>query len=581
MTGRSTPWPSVLLSAVASVSWAFLGMAGVAALGLHLLGADAAGSLGPMTAAAVAMAVGGKVHPTGDVGAFGLNGSQTQAAIGITPLGVSLVGALLLAWVFLRSLRGAGVVVRPAELVARVVSTAVLFLAVLGGLAWAGQDTVAINGGKIAPPKGATDDLLNKLPGVGKISGGLSDGLQGLITAKTSVRFHVETGRTLAGGLVWVLVVLLIALLASRRSPLPAGWEAVHRLVRPAGSALAVVGVVAVAAGIAAAGYAAATGDEPGRIIGSALLGAPNGVWLAIPLGLFVPWRGTASGPLATLLPDPVNRLVAGHDGASITPGKLAELDGRVWLLPVAIALMMLVAGALTATRTPREPGVGRAGFVGRCALRLGVATALTLPLLVQLTRVKVNANLSVFGLDAVGAGVDLRGSLPLALLLGAVWGAAAGGIGALLALATGAAGQQAARLALPGGTQLPDGTGLPGGTGLPDGTGGTRPAPADAPGQVGSAGGAADAPGQAGSAGGAADDSSRTYPEVAYRPGPYRPSPAYRPEEPEHNPYATGHPDSPTVAAPPSPRRRPPRDPDAAKDKWPEPPPPPPPVGP
>ncbi|WP_433888646.1 streptophobe family protein [Streptomyces sp. CA-111067] len=581
MTGRSTPWPSVLLSAVASVSWAFLGMAGVAALGLHLLGADAAGSLGPMTAAAVAMAVGGKVHPTGDIGAFGLNGSQTQAAIGITPLGVSLVGALLLAWVFLRSLRGAGVVVRPAELVARVVSTAVLFLAVLGGLAWAGQDTVAINGGKIAPPKGATDDLLNKLPGVGKISGGLSDGLQGLITAKTSVRFHVETGRTLTGGLVWVLVVLLIALLASRRSPLPAGWEAVHRLVRPAGSALAVVGVVAVAAGIAAAGYAAATGDEPGRIIGAALLGAPNGVWLAIPLGLFVPWKGTASGPLATLLPDPVNRLVAGHDGASITPGKLAELDGRVWLLPVAIALMMLVAGALTATRTPREPGVGRAGFVGRCALRLGVATALTLPLLVQLTRVKVNANLSVFGLDAVGAGVDLRGSLPLALLLGAVWGAAAGGIGALLALATGAAGQQAARLALPGGTQLPDKASLPGATAPPDGTGGTRPAPVDAPGPVGSAGAAA--PGRAGSSGGA-DDSNRTYPEVAYRPGPYRPSPAYRPEEAEPNPYATGQPgaaDSPTVAAPPSPRRRPPRDPDAAKDKWPEPPPPPPPVRP
>ena len=550
MTGRSTPWARVLLAAVASVSWAFLGMAGVAALGLHLLGADAAGSLGPMTAAAVEMAVGGKVRPTGDVGAFGINGSQAHAAIGITPLGVSLVGALLLAWVFLRSLRSAGVTIRPAELVARVVTTAVLFLAVLGGLAWAGQDTVAINGGKLAPPKGATDDLLNKLPGVGKISGGLSDGLQGLITAKTSVRFHVEDGRTLAGGLVWVLAVLLIALLASRRSPLPAGWGGVHRVVRPAASALAVVGVVAVAAGLAAACYAALTGDEPGRIIGSALLGAPNGVWLAVPLGLFVPWKGTASGPLASLLPDPVNRLLAGHDGATITPGSLAELDGRVWLLPVAIALMMLVAGALTATRTPLDPGVRRLGFVGRCAVRLGVGTALTLPLLVELTKVKVDANLSVFGLDAVGAGVDLHGNLAMALLLGAAWGAAAGAVGALLALATGAAGQQVARLALPAGAEPVAGQPV-----------GAQPVAADTP-----------------------DDSGRTYPGLAYRPGPYLPSQTYQPDEPEHNPYAGAAPgaaDTPTVAAPPEFGRRRPRDPDAAKDKWPEPPPPPPPIRP
>src|SRR5882757_1544334 len=82
MAARSTPWVRVLVGALASVSWAFAAMAATAALGLHLLGADAAGSLGPMAAAVVAMAVGGKVRPTGDVGAFGLTGSQTQAAVG-------------------------------------------------------------------------------------------------------------------------------------------------------------------------------------------------------------------------------------------------------------------------------------------------------------------------------------------------------------------------------------------------------------------------------------------------------------------------------------------------------------------
>lgn len=574
MSARSTPWASVLLAAVASVSWAFLAMAGTAALGLHLLGADTAGSLGPMTAAVVAMAVGGKVRPDGDVGAFGMTGSQTQAGLGIAPLGVALVGALLLAWVFLRSLRRAGRVVGFGELLARVVSTAVLFLGVLGGLGWAGQDTVAIDGAALSPSSGTTQGLLDKLPGVGKISGGLADGLTGLIDTKASVTFHVDIGRTLAGGLVWVLAVLLIALLASRRTPLPAGWEGVHRTVRPAVSALTVVALVAVLAGFAAACYAALTGDEPGRIMGAALLGAPNGVWLAVPLGLFVPWQGTASGPLASVLPDPVDKLLSGGEGTTITPGALADLDSRVWLLPVAIALMMLVAGALTATRTPRVDASGapfsRTGFIGRCAVRLGLVTAAALPLMAYLTKVKVNANLSVFGFDAVGAGIDLHGNLAMAVLLGAAWGAGAAVVGALLALATGSAGRQVAALALPEGGPVPD------------------PEPDRSPYETAGAyeAGAYES-GRQGAPGGSGGDSGRTYPEVAYQPGPYAPSPVYRPEDEDgSNPYAVPGPggaaDSPTIVSPqPGPPRPRAGGGPAAKDKWPEPPPPPPPAAP
>jgi hypothetical protein len=536
MDARRTPWAGVLLAGAASVGWAMVAMAVTAALGLHLVGADTAGSLGPLTAAVVAMAVGGKVRPTGDVGAFGISGPQAQAGLGIAPLGVSVVGAVLLAWVFLRFLRGAGAVVRPAELVARVVTTAVLFTAVLGGLAWAGQDKIAVDGGSIGPPRGATDGPPVELPGIGRISGGLADGLRGLIESRTSVRFHVDTGRTLLGGAVWVLAVLLIALLTSRRTPLPAGWRWVHRAVRPAASAVALVMLVAVLAGLAAASYAALTGDEPGRIMGSALLGAPNGVWLAVPLGLFVPWQGTASGPLATLLPGPVDRLLAGGGGATITPARLAELDGRVWLLPVATALLMLLAGVLTATRTPR--GAARPGYVAGCALRLAVVTALALTLLVELTAVKVNANLSVFGFDAVGAGVDLHGSMPLALLLGAAWGAGAGCAGALLALTTGVAGARVAPLAQPAAVAVAV-------TDLP-----ARPEPG----------------------------SARTYPGLAYRPGPYLPSPVHRPAGADPNPYITPA-DSgvPTLAGPPPPppRRRPGSA--SPERKWPEPPPPPP----
>lgn len=156
--GSKMPWGDILLSAIAAVSWALIGMAGVAALGLHLLEADSTASLGPMTAAVVALGAGGSVTPSGDVSAFGLTGAEAATAIEITPLGVSLVGALLLSWFFLRSLRAAGVVVAPAELLARAGVVVALFVATLGGLAWAGHDVITIDGSALG---------LDDLPGGG------------------------------------------------------------------------------------------------------------------------------------------------------------------------------------------------------------------------------------------------------------------------------------------------------------------------------------------------------------------------------------------------------------------------------
>ncbi len=61
-SGRRVPWVDVLVSAVASVSWALIGTAGTAALGLWLLGADAAGSPAPTTVAVVALGAWGCGH---------------------------------------------------------------------------------------------------------------------------------------------------------------------------------------------------------------------------------------------------------------------------------------------------------------------------------------------------------------------------------------------------------------------------------------------------------------------------------------------------------------------------------------
>ncbi|MEV7978133.1 streptophobe family protein [Streptomyces sp. NPDC086519] len=513
--GARLPWADILLSAIAAVSWALIGMAGTAALGLHLLRADAAGSLGPMTAAVVALGAGGSVTPDGDLSAFGLKGAQATTAIEITPLGVSLVGALLLSWFFLRSLRTAGVVVAPAELLARAGSVVVLFVAILGGLAWAGHSVVTIDGGALGLDKvtggGGSGGL--KIPGIGDIGGLLPDRLGNLVHAKAAVGFSVDTAATLLGGLGWSAGILLIALLASRRTPLPPGWAAVHRVVRPAASALVTVLLVAVAAGWAAAAYAAIGDPHPARILGAALLGAPNGTWLGIPIGLFVPFDGRATGVLTVFLPHPLDALLNSRSDQSVTLGRLAGLDGRVWLLGVAAALLMLLAGVFTAVRTPvRTPmgtpvgargagrpdsGPGALGFAGRCAVRLGIATALTLPLLAWLAAVSVDASLSVLGFDAFGAGIRLHGQLGMALLLGAVWGAAAGAAGALLAWVTGAAGSRAAPLAL--GDAGQDGTG----NGPPYQRAGGAPGPADGEGA-----------------------------------GPYAPGTPYRPPNPDTNPY-------------------------------------------
>ncbi|MFR9794958.1 streptophobe family protein [Streptomyces sp. MS06] len=620
------PWGDVLLSSVTAVSWALIGMAGTAALGLHLLRADSAAALGPMTAAVVALAAGGSVTPTADVSAYGLTGARATTSVEITPLGVSLVGALLLSLLFLRSLRRAGAVIAPAELLARAGTVLALCAAVLRGLAWAGHDVVTVDGGSLGSwlPDGTGGSgggggggpSIPGLGDIGGIGGLLPDRLGDLVHTEVTVRFAVATAPTVLGGVGWTAGVLLVALLASRRTPLPPGLQVLHRVVRPAASALVTVGLVAVAAGLAAAGYAALGDDHPRRIASAALLGAPNGVWLGVPTGLFVPWRGRTTGVLTNFLPDPLDRLLGGGADRTVTVGRLAELDGRVWLLAVAAALLMLLAGVLTAVRTPlppaagadhppgragagsppegaggggpapragvggtppggapaawestwppgnaRVPGVahgttgrglpeaaGRGGagsgrrrpgalaFAGWCALRLGIGTALALPLLARLTEVSAVATLSALGFDAFGTGMELRGEPGAALALGALWGAGAGAAGALLAYAGGAAGRRAA----------------PRARGAAATTAATNTATATATAAVlpgrprppwGRDGGA---PGYHEAETGHREAGRATWPahrppqreEARGGPGPYTPRPSYRPPNPDTNPY-------------------------------------------
>ncbi|MFJ6936353.1 streptophobe family protein [Streptomyces sp. NPDC101132] len=420
-------------AAIAAVGWSLVAMAGVAALGLHLLGADATGgSLGPMTAAVVVLAVGGSVTPSGDVSAFGLEGAAADTAVDITPLGVGLAGALVLGFLFLRTGGAAGRGAR--QLLARGAAVTVLFVATAGGLAWVGHDAVTLDGlelpGSGGGGGGGPGGL--ELPGIGDLGdlgGLLPDRVGDLVDAKARVGFTVDTVPTLWGAAVWVVAVLVVAACAGRRRH-PSG--ALLSVVRPVASAVVAVLLVTVVAGLAAAGWAAAGDGHPERIAGAALLGAPNATWLAVPLGMLVPFDGRATGELARVLPDPLDELLAVSAREPVTVGRLAGYDGRAWLLVVAVAAALLYAGVLAAVRSPRVAGPG--GFALRGAARMGVAWALVVPVLVWLTRVSVDASLSVLGVDAFGAGVELRGRVGPAVVLGGVWGAVSGGVGALVA---------------------------------------------------------------------------------------------------------------------------------------------------
>ncbi len=90
--------------------------------------------------------------------------------------------------------------------------------------------------------------------------------------------------------------------------------------------------------------------------------------------------------------------------------------------------------------------------------MRLGVATAVALPVLVWLTRVSVDASLSVLGVDAFDVAVDLRGQLGAAVLLGRGGGWCGGAAGPGLRGCGGAG--------LGGGTGCGGGSGRGGGAG-------------------------------------------------------------------------------------------------------------------
>lgn len=385
---------------------ALAAMAVIAALGLWAAGAADLpdNAFGRVVVATVVTAVGGTVELSGTVGAL----AETHAGLTVIPLSVTLTGALVLAAGFLRPLRHRAVA-SASELAGWAGRIAVLWLLALIGLALAARQTFAV-------------DLGN---------GTLSE-LTGLLGAAPALGFTTDVPLTVLFGLLWLAGVLALALLVSRRAPLPGRLVRFQESVRPAAYAMVVLLLAYVVVGAVVALVTAATRGHAAQTLAVLLLGLPNLAWLALTLGLGATWHGRVDGPFGLPMPHILDEVLRTPDVATLNLRTLADHDGRTWWLVVVDAVLLLAAAFLMAARTPaRVPA-------WRHALRFAVALALAVLMICLVGRISAHYGLSLLGIGDLGGGLSgelfLRPEVWSAVGLGVLWGLVAGFLGALLA---------------------------------------------------------------------------------------------------------------------------------------------------
>ncbi|NJP53275.1 hypothetical protein HCJ93_25210 [Streptomyces sp. SBST2-5] len=412
MTARTTPSDRAVarhgwFQALATVLGGLVAMVVVAALGLWAAGATdlPAGSFPKVVAATVVTAVGGTVELSGDAGAL----AGTEGGLTVMPLSVTLTGALLIGWGFLRPLRHRAVAGTP-ELAGWIARFLALWLIALLALACTARHTFEISLGE----------------------GALSD-LGDLLGVRPEVGFAANVPLTVLVGLVWLAGVLLLALMVARGAPLPGRLLRFHTTVRPAAHAMVQLLLAFVVIGLVIALVVAATRDHPSETFAVILLGLPNVVWLALTIGLGATWNGRVDGPFGLPMPKLLDEVLRTPDVSTLDLGTLAEHDGRVWWLPVVAGVLLLtVAFVMAAVAPPRIR-------VWQHAVHLAVALALTVLMVCLVGRVSARLGLSVLGIGDLGEGLtgqvlldpQVWGALGLALL----WGLVTGFLGALLAL--------------------------------------------------------------------------------------------------------------------------------------------------
>ncbi|MFD7709531.1 streptophobe family protein [Streptomyces sp. NPDC059786] len=398
------------LQALATVLAGAVAMGAVAALGLWAAGADGlpghvfAGTV----AATVVTAAGGGLDVSADAGPL----ADTRAGLTAMPLSVTLAGALVIGAGFLRPLRH-----RPLTggraLAGWAARIAVCWLAALTGLAYGARQDFAV-----------------------PLGGGTLADLGGLFGVSPRAGFRADVPVTLLCGLGWLAVVLVLALLVSRGTPLPARLGRYRRPVRPAAAAMVALLLGSVVIGLVVGLVVAATRGHAAQTFAVLLLGLPNLVWLALTIGLGASWEGRVDGPFGLPVPHLLDQVLRAPDLSTLDLRTLAEYDARVWWLPVVDAVLLPAAAYWAARRSP----AGTRPW--QHAVRLALALALMVLLICLLARIDTHYTLSlpIFG--------DLNGALSGRLVLhphvwttlgfAVLWGLVTGFLGAL---ATGRSG--------------------------------------------------------------------------------------------------------------------------------------------
>ncbi|MFD9101737.1 streptophobe family protein [Streptomyces virginiae] len=399
--GSARAWRDALVTVVAG----FAAMTAVAAAGLACAGAGdlPEGAFPHVLAAVVVMAAGGSVEVSGDAGLL----AGADASLAVLPLSVSLAGALAAGYCFLRPLHHRAVA-RPRELAGRAVPLVVLWLLALLAAALLARQDFGISTGD--PTVAVIGELLDSEPTIG---------------------FRADVPATLLFGLLWILGLLLIALLVSRRAPLPAGLVRFHTAVRPAAFATTLLLLSYVVIGVVVGLVVAATRGDAGRTLAVVLLGLPNLVWIALTLGFGGAWEARVEGAFGLPMPQLLDEVLRDADGAPVDVGSFAARDPRAWWLVVVAAVLLLGTGVLTAVRSPAHVRPWQH------ALHLGAALALATLAVCLLCRIQAEYGLSLLGIgevDGLGGELVLNPVLWRTVGLGLLWGAVAGFLGGVLA---------------------------------------------------------------------------------------------------------------------------------------------------
>ncbi|SCK50081.1 hypothetical protein YUYDRAFT_06470 [Streptomyces sp. ScaeMP-e48] len=403
-------WRDALVAVLAGT----LAMAVTAVLGLWAAGATGlpGGAFPRVAAAVVVMAAGGSVGLAGDAGSL----VGAQAGLSVLPLSVTLAGALLIAHGFLRPLRHRAVA-GGRELAGWAGRVAVLWAVVLVVLSLLARFTFTL------PAENLTGD------GTGD---GTEDAIGDVLGDSARVGFRADLPLTLLFGLLWLAGVLVLALLVSRRAPLPPRLVRFQETVRPAASAMVALLLGSVALGVVAGLVVMVVRGHPAQTLAVILLGLPNLVWLALTLGLGASWEGKVQGPFGLPMPQVLDSVLRTPDLSTVNLRTLAEQDGRVWWLLVVTALLVLGAAFLMAVRSPARMRPWQH------ALHLAVALTLTVLLIGLTAGLSARYGLSLLGIGDLGGGlggeVSLRPRLWTALGIAFLWGLVAGFLGGLAA---------------------------------------------------------------------------------------------------------------------------------------------------